>query len=171
MEYLSPFLVSCVLPFLLYGATLATAHANDHSTRTHNYQPPSTSFIHLAGASKGDGASGIRDVKTYLRKFGYLKLGINKEVDDQFDEQFESALLTNQVFFKLNKIGVSDHDTVTMMSKPRCGNPDILHDKGNNKHFKRRYQLTPRLEWIFVPVFFLKEIINVFLRLMDRVVY
>uniref|UniRef100_A0A7N0ZZN9 Peptidase metallopeptidase domain-containing protein n=1 Tax=Kalanchoe fedtschenkoi TaxID=63787 RepID=A0A7N0ZZN9_KALFE len=94
---------------------------------THYYKPVK-SFGHLAESRKGDNLAGVRDIKDYLRRFGYLDHPQDKILDDVFDNSLEQALLTFQDFYRLNKTGFLDIETLSLMSRPRCGNPDIVRD-------------------------------------------
>lgn len=145
MEYLSRFF-SCV--FLLFGAAWVCAHST-HQAMHMNYYQPSKLFIQLVGARKGDYIPGIRDVKSYLHRFGYLsnfEYSTSKVTDDRFDKSLERALLTYQDFHTLNKTGVLDHETISLMSTPRCGNPDIFNvteTKYFRDKFSRHYRFFP----------------------------
>ncbi|KAK2642963.1 hypothetical protein Ddye_024726 [Dipteronia dyeriana] len=84
---------------------------------------------------KGDQVNGIKYLKKYLQKFGYLSYhdksssSVNYDDDDFFDEKLEFAIKTYQINFNLNPTGFLDSETIIMMSRPRCG----VSDHGNPK--------------------------------------
>nr|GMC73455.1 metalloendoproteinase 2-MMP-like [Ipomoea batatas] len=84
----------------------------------------------LQGSKKGDKVEGLYNVKKYLERFGYindLPYDINSPRADYFSDQLESAIRTYQTNFHLNSTGVLDAATVSQMTKPRCGAPDITN--------------------------------------------
>lgn len=88
---------------------------------------------HLEGTQKGnnnDNIKGIQDVKDYLQRYGYLAKVENNNLN-VFDDELESAIKTFQNFYNLNVSGTLDKDTLSLMSLPRCGVPDILIDNNN----------------------------------------
>lgn len=116
-----------LLPLLLRG-TLADPHGNSHS--------PFDFLKHLQGCHKGDKTKGLKDLKKYLKQFGYLKYdhsnhGNNHANDDYFDHDLEAALKNYQHNYHLNATGDLDGTTVSKMMMPRCGVADII--KGNRK--------------------------------------
>lgn len=114
----------------------------------HNLEFPQ----HLQGRRKGDIIEGIHDVKTYLRRYGYLN---NKktnshtdENDNVFDDGLESAIKTYQKTFNLSITGVLDKATLAQFSKPRCAVPDFFNHKEANVHMGSRYAFFPgNLKW------------------------
>uniref|UniRef100_A0A7N0UDZ4 Peptidase metallopeptidase domain-containing protein n=1 Tax=Kalanchoe fedtschenkoi TaxID=63787 RepID=A0A7N0UDZ4_KALFE len=132
---------------LLLGSSSWTDAArpiHDHDMHTHYYKPVKP-FNHLAGSRKGDDVAGVRDVKGYLQRFGYLNYPKGKALDDAFDDSLEQAILTYQDFFQLNKTGFLDTETVSLMSKPRCGSPDIVPGERGQLDHRRNYQTHYRL--------------------------
>ncbi|XP_068641864.1 metalloendoproteinase 2-MMP-like [Aristolochia californica] len=85
----------------------------------------------LVGCQKGDTVEGLRQLKQYLHRFGYLQSyspsleGTSR--DDNFDHLLESAIRTYQLNYNLNVSGKLDARTVEQMMKPRCGVPDIIN--------------------------------------------
>ncbi|CAM8994990.1 unnamed protein product [Rhodiola kirilowii] len=122
-----------------------------HDTHAHYIYHPAKTFHHLVGSHSGDNVTGIKDVKSYLQRFGYLNnhKDSNYRLDDSFDSSLERAVLTYQSFFKLNKTGVLDKDTISMMSKPRCGNLDIVNN--SNINFPLSPSIRSRMLYKFAP--------------------
>ncbi|KAM4132153.1 hypothetical protein ACJW30_01G228900 [Castanea mollissima] len=79
-------------------------------------------------SQKGQRVQGLREVKHYLNKYGYLNYeDSNNFEDDEFDEALEFAIKKYQTYFHLNVTGKLDTDTIKEMSLPRCGVPDIIN--------------------------------------------
>jgi hypothetical protein len=78
-------------------------------------------------ARVGERKRGIEDVQNYLRQFGYTREGEGlaalraAEVDDITSE----ALMAFQAFHGLPITGEFDSATKDVMTKPRCGHPDM----------------------------------------------
>ncbi|KAJ4828858.1 hypothetical protein Tsubulata_044333 [Turnera subulata] len=117
--------IACLLFCLCISQYLASAHPNVH--RKHS------PFEFLQGAKKGDKIEGIHNLKKFLHQFGYLDVQYlnDQEVDhdDQLDENTEGAIKAYQLNFNLNPTGILDSETVSLMSRPRCGVPDIINGK------------------------------------------
>ncbi|KAM7263740.1 hypothetical protein ACFE04_001423 [Oxalis oulophora] len=99
-----------------------------HSTIAH--ESSSFDFIKpLQGLKKGDRSNEIPQLKKYLQKFGYLNSTIlsHEHNKDLFDDQMESAIETYQINYNLNVTRFLDHDTISLMTMPRCGQPDFLN--------------------------------------------
>ncbi|XP_030469877.2 metalloendoproteinase 1-like [Syzygium oleosum] len=108
-----------------------------HSRSPKSDDPSLTSFQSLEGALKGQTKQGIKDVKRYLKAFGYLDYEDVNDValmDDKFDETLESALKSYQKFYRLKVTGKLDVDTVKLMSVPRCGVPDFVYPRHANRN-------------------------------------
>ncbi|KAL0014792.1 hypothetical protein SO802_001861 [Lithocarpus litseifolius] len=84
--------------------------------------------VHLEESQKGQTVQGLREVKHYLNKYGYLNYeDSNNFEEDEFDEAMEVAIKAYQTFFHLKVTGKLDIDTTKQMSIPRCGVPDIMN--------------------------------------------
>ena len=85
---------------------------------------------------KGQKVQGLREVKHYLNKYGYLNYeDSNNFEEDEFDEALEVAIKTYQTFFHLKVTGKLDTDTVKKMSMPRCGVADIINGSLTHPQF------------------------------------
>ncbi|KAF8031797.1 hypothetical protein BT93_D0877 [Corymbia citriodora subsp. variegata] len=119
---------------------LAIQSVTIHSRSLRSTKPSLTSFHSLEGALKGQTKYGIKEVKRYLKAFGYLDYEYdNSLMDDKFDDTLESALKSYQKFYHFKITGKLDADTVKLMSAPRCGVPDSVypwHAGRNAKHGK-----------------------------------
>ncbi|GMI89248.1 hypothetical protein like AT4G16640 [Hibiscus trionum] len=82
------------------------------------------SLQNLEQVQKGGGASGINQVKQYLKRYGYYPHGVKLTLDDRFDDFLESALKAYQQFLYLDVTGKIDSATIKTMMTPRCGMPD-----------------------------------------------
>ncbi|RZC89585.1 hypothetical protein C5167_027121 [Papaver somniferum] len=95
----------------------------------------------LEGCHKGQTVKGLRELKLYLKKFGYAANVVNHteyEHSDQFDDILEEEIKTYQLNYHLKATGNLDAETVKQMTAPRCGFPDIVNGKtpmrsGNKK--------------------------------------
>ncbi|PON47482.1 Peptidase M10A [Parasponia andersonii] len=99
----------------------------------------------LQGSKKGDKVQGIRDLKNYLQRFGYLTPTKTTQIqtqsnladdrrrkddnDDDFDDVLESAIKTYQTNYNLEPTGTLDPKTLFNMMKSRCGVADIVNNK------------------------------------------
>lgn len=80
-------------------------------------------FTRFLDAVKGSHVSGMSNLKEYFRRFGYLSLS-GTNFTDNFDNQFESAVLLYQTNLGLPVTGKLDSDTITAIMSPRCGLSD-----------------------------------------------
>ncbi|XP_019185247.1 PREDICTED: metalloendoproteinase 2-MMP-like [Ipomoea nil] len=133
-------LLSCVCLLLV----LFPSHAEPPTAPAAGEKPPSAfEFIkRLQGCRKGDNVEGLKHLKNYLKRFGYLDdfFTINgEEENDGFDDFLESAVKTYQSNHRLNATGVLDAETVSLMATPRCGVADIVN--GQNLMQRRRRRL------------------------------
>ncbi|KAK1570396.1 hypothetical protein Q3G72_001256 [Acer saccharum] len=100
--------------------------------------------------------TGIKDLKKYLKRFGYLKNyddNVPAGLEDAHDNDLLAAIKLYQQSFRLNVTGILDSDTVTQMMKPRCGVPDHVmikpknhghqDDKGKSFHTVAHYRFIP----------------------------
>lgn len=83
----------------------------------------------IEGAQKGTRAKGIIDLKQFLKRFGYLGEA-QPSSDDLFDEQTESGVRAYQRQHNLEITGTLTPQTVSLMSRPRCGvkEKNIVHN-------------------------------------------
>ncbi|EYU34694.1 hypothetical protein MIMGU_mgv1a023515mg, partial [Erythranthe guttata] len=81
----------------------------------------------LQGCHKGNKSKDIHHLKNYLHQFGYLQYPNETHANnDDFDETLESAVKTYQRNYHINPTGTLDATTVSKMTTPRCGVPDII---------------------------------------------
>ncbi|WOG93702.1 hypothetical protein DCAR_0312989 [Daucus carota subsp. sativus] len=109
--------------------------SNSENLATKERQP--FGFLnHLKGGKKGENLAGIRELKKYLNKFGYLNYkSINAHDNDHFDDMLEAAVKTYQANYNLKITGILDSETISKMVMPRCGFPDIIN--GTNSMTKK----------------------------------
>ncbi|MCL7039377.1 hypothetical protein MKW94_028735 [Papaver nudicaule] len=96
----------------------------------------------LEGGRKGQTVKGLRELKLYLKKFGYADAHKNHteyENSDQFDDILEKEIRNYQLYYHLKATGNLDAATVRQMTEPRCGIPDISGTStpmrsGKNEH-------------------------------------
>ncbi|XP_047336825.1 metalloendoproteinase 1-like [Impatiens glandulifera] len=113
-----------ILVLFLALAFAALASASDP------YSSPFGFLKNLEGCHKGEKVKGINQLKNYLEKFGYVHYDHSNNSNsnnDEFDDLLEAAVKTYQKNFHLNPTGVLDTKTVSTMSMPRCGCPDIIN--------------------------------------------
>ncbi|KAI8541556.1 hypothetical protein RHMOL_Rhmol08G0071200 [Rhododendron molle] len=114
----------CICLFSL--AIPLPSHASQSKPKAEN--TTSFDFIkHLEGGRKGQKVKGLQQLKTYLQEFGYINYSPNKTRanDDDFDDSLEAAVKTYQFNYHLKTTGTLDAQTVSQMTAPRCGVPDI----------------------------------------------
>ncbi|KAL2238586.1 UNVERIFIED_CONTAM: Metalloendoproteinase 1 [Sesamum indicum] len=89
----------------------------------------------LIGARKGTTSKGIPQLKKYLSRLGYMNDNNHttpaNQTNDFFDDKLELAIKRYQTFFKLTVNRIMDDNTVTQMSRPRCGVPDFNLNTSN----------------------------------------
>jgi predicted Zn-dependent protease len=88
-----------------------------------------------------DRGEDVRKLHNYLEAFGYIKTTDNEKFGTRlslekaaprprsievFDDNTSSAIMKFQEFNGLPITGVLDAATLDLMSKPRCGNPDLV---------------------------------------------
>ncbi|MFJ7073433.1 RICIN domain-containing protein [Streptomyces sp. NPDC098781] len=73
----------------------------------------------------GSSAEGFQDVKRFLARFGYIGNAAGVESSTALDESTAMALLKYQSMHALSLTGNFDESTREMMSRPRCGVPDL----------------------------------------------
>ena len=72
-----------------------------------------------------------RDAFLYLQRFGYIS--DDKSFTDITNTEFSEALIEFQHFMNIEATGVLDDNTVVIMKKERCSEPDIRHSKGKRR--------------------------------------
>ena len=96
----------------------------------------SKSLKDVVESQEGQRVQGLREVKHYLNKYGYLNYeDSNNFEEDEFDEALEVAIKTYQTFFHLKVTGKLDTDTIKKMSMPRCGVADIINGSLTHPQF------------------------------------
>ncbi|KAF7136650.1 hypothetical protein RHSIM_Rhsim08G0058800 [Rhododendron simsii] len=119
-------LILCIFLFSL--ALSLPSHARPTKPKAEN--PTSFDFIKpLEGCQKGQTVKGLQQLKKYLEAFGYLNYSPNQAHanDDDFDDLLEAAVKTYQLNYHLKTTGALDAQTVSQMTAPRCGVPDIVN--------------------------------------------
>jgi hypothetical protein len=126
MTALKPFsLIFSSALLILLLLPLFSAHATNSPNSDDKIASPFEFLKGLQGCQKGNKTKGIRDLKKYLKQFGYLSY--NHSNDDNFDDVLESAVKTYQLNYHLNASGTLDDKTVSTMTRPRCGVADIIN--------------------------------------------
>lgn len=96
---------------------------------------------HLQGCKKGENLAGLRELKQYLSKFGYLNYNFSKgPKNDDFDEVLEAAMKKYQANYNLKITGTLDPETLSKMVMPRCGVPDIINGTTRMKNTKANHR-------------------------------
>ncbi|KAK7367946.1 hypothetical protein VNO80_09966 [Phaseolus coccineus] len=85
------------------------------------------SFFTFKELKLGDIAKGLSNVKDYLDLFGYLNSTSHSNFSDYFTLDLQSAIIKYQKNFNLNVTGKLDRNTYNVISRPRCGVPDIVN--------------------------------------------
>ena len=106
-------------------------------------QSPFDFLKQLQGCRKNDMVKGISELKSYLKRFGYLSssdpsYGLQETDDDNFDELLESAIKTYQLNYNLKVTGSLDAETISVMSESRCGVADSINGKSRMKSGKKQ---------------------------------
>ncbi|KAJ4973854.1 hypothetical protein NE237_007028 [Protea cynaroides] len=132
--------MKCLQSLLAAKASILLVYLSLLSTTTYVaarpkfYQKNTTSdpwqpFHKFAGCHKGDHIDGLAKLKQYLHQFGYIPSSSSSSPNftDIFDETLESALKQYQKNFNINTTGQLDNNTVQMITRPRCGDADIIN--------------------------------------------
>lgn len=85
------------------------------------------------GASR-DNQNKVSDkesAKAFLLKYNYLS-----DARTNTDQNVQQAIRSFQEFFKLEVTGELNEQTITLMNKPRCGNPDEPSEPRRYKRYK-----------------------------------
>ncbi|ESW29512.1 hypothetical protein PHAVU_002G076500 [Phaseolus vulgaris] len=85
------------------------------------------SFFTFKELKLGDIAKGLSNVKDYLDLFGYLNSTSHSNFSDYFTLDLQSAIIKYQKNFNLNVTGKLDRNTYNVISRPRCGVPDVVN--------------------------------------------
>ncbi|GMI86947.1 hypothetical protein like AT1G59970 [Hibiscus trionum] len=114
-----------VLFLLLHMVVLSTVES----------KPTAEIFRNLVGCRKGHIIKGVHELKQFVKKLGYLIHDRGKHgMDEEFDEDLESAMKAYQANYQLNVTGSLDDATLKQMMKPRCGIADVMvHGNKNSK--------------------------------------
>ncbi|GGD26709.1 matrixin family metalloprotease [Nocardioides daphniae] len=116
-----------------------TTHEHDDTA-----MPRPSSFAPAETSRAGDQGTAVRSAQAYLRRFGYLPnedlseqyaqwrpaVGRSPRAEDEFDDSMEEAVRLFQKMYGLDETGEVDEATLELMSKPRCGFPDIVTSDG-----------------------------------------
>ncbi|OMO73404.1 Peptidase M10, metallopeptidase [Corchorus capsularis] len=135
-----------ILPLFGVYFLLLVSISLPNSIQSRPVNNPFDFIQNLQGSHKGQNVKGLRGLKLYLHKFGYLNKDNNDDKnhaitnvddnnDDEFDDSLESAIKTYQRRHRLKVTGILDVETVNQMTKPRCGFPDIIMTFNNNNNF------------------------------------
>lgn len=128
---------------LLVISSIGQARRRNNDPPNNKTSSPFDYIMKLEGCRKGTNTKGIQHLKTYLHNFGYLQnlneTHANTTTNDHFDDSLESAIKTYQRNYHINPTGVLDATTVSRMTAPRCGVPDIIN--GTN-HMEPRTMYT-----------------------------
>ncbi|KAL0916595.1 hypothetical protein M5K25_014122 [Dendrobium thyrsiflorum] len=119
------------------------------------FTPPSSSFLfsfpsnpwspfqNLTGCNPGDYNPLLPNLKSYLHRFGYLPTPVSN-FSDLFDSDLAAALLSYQRNLGLPTTGSLDAETLSVISLPRCGVPDITpNSSGRGRHLYSYFAGTP----------------------------
>ncbi|XP_054824728.1 metalloendoproteinase 5-MMP-like [Prosopis cineraria] len=74
----------------------------------------------------GDVIEGLSTLRRYLQFSGYHKDTLNPD-SDEFTEDLKSALRVFQRTYNLDVTGQPDSRTVSLITQPRCGVPDVIN--------------------------------------------
>ncbi|KAH6803325.1 hypothetical protein C2S51_034771 [Perilla frutescens var. frutescens] len=124
------------LTFLVSLLFSPIGHANGN-TPSDKISSPFHFIKQLKGSRKGNNIEGIYQLKAYLKEFGYLdQTHVN---DDDFDDTLESAIKTYQENYHIKPTGTLDAVTISKMTSPRCGVPDIINGTNYMQHHKIKH--------------------------------
>jgi len=114
-------------------------------TTTESHNATWHDFSRFLHAERGSQLSGMSELKTYFHRFGYLsapRTAAPYNFTDDFDSQFESAVVLYQTKLGISVTGKLDSDTISSIMAPRCGVRDNLrsslpppHKTHSTRHF------------------------------------
>ena len=111
--------------FLIFILLAPIGHTK-RSTPSDENSSPFNFIKKLKGCHKGNNTKDIHKLKAYLEEFGYLSYENNAHAtDDDFDDTLDSAIKTYQKNYNIKPSGIIDDETISIMTTPRCGVPDI----------------------------------------------
>ncbi|CAI9266223.1 unnamed protein product [Lactuca saligna] len=103
----------------------------------------------MQGCRKGEKVTGVRDLKVYLARFGYLNYQKNPNLpdldEDHFDEDLEAALKSYQAYYHLNATGTLDEPTFPITDSFQ----EDQNGQGGKKHLT--YAFGSRFPTRFMP--------------------
>lgn len=79
----------------------------------------------VSALAVGDATADIKEVQGYLKHFGYIKASYTY-AEGTLDQTTSAALGAFQAYQNIDKTGVLDGKTKTVISLSRCGFPDVL---------------------------------------------
>ena len=130
------------LCIVLFSIVIPLASYANPSNPNAQKSSPFEFINHLQGCHKGEKVKGLHQLKTYLERFGYLNYQNSQNQthanDDDFDDLLESAIKTYQLNYHLKITGTLDAQTVSKMTAPRCGVPDIVNGTNFMRSGKKR---------------------------------
>lgn len=119
-------------PARIIPETVTVTTTESHNNATwHDF----SRFLH---AERGSQVSGMSALKKYFHRFGYLSTPQTTPFNftDDFDTQFESAVMLYQKKLGLSVTGKLDSDTISAITAPRCGvSDDSSHTIHSTRHF------------------------------------
>ncbi|KAG6420226.1 hypothetical protein SASPL_116746 [Salvia splendens] len=84
------------------------------------------------------------DSKSFLQSYGYLEYArLNLEIGASEEQILELAIKTYQENFGISPTGILDDETLSLMTMPRCGNPDIYGGVNTMKHRRAQFDEKP----------------------------
>ncbi|KAG8635119.1 metalloendoproteinase 3-MMP [Manihot esculenta] len=119
--------MACKYSYLLIVFLLFSIQSSMSQSKTYKPQKQAFKFLqNLKEIHKGQTVVGLDEVKKFLVGFGYyLNPCSTRNLNNNFDDQLESALKRYQNFFHLNITGILNFETIQKMMIPRCGVPDV----------------------------------------------
>ena len=102
-----------------------------------------TTFLLTCLPSKSTNLFLGKTTEDYLTKYGYLPQSDLETGAQRTEQQLTDAVRNLQFFAGLNVTGNLDQNTLQLMTKPRCGVPDVTYNGYRNRRTIRvkRYNL------------------------------